>query len=94
MDADTSEVSPARKRRSSRFNPVIVEPSVKPDSVDEYLGIDPGSVVRIGPCQSFPASASSFGTQDALAFSVSEIQSAMPAKKPKPMREVRAELQP
>ncbi len=89
MDADKPEVSLARKQRSSGPDPVTLEPFVKPDSIAEFLGIDPGTVVRfarIGIIPGYPLRVS--GRRTHWRFLLSEIREAMLAKKRKRVRDV------
>jgi hypothetical protein len=95
MDEDTPESSSELKQQASGFDPVTFEPFVKPDSVAEYLGIDPGTVVRfarVGVIPGHPLRVS--GRRTHWRFLLSEIRSAMLAKKPKEVRHARADLQP
>lgn len=95
MNQDTPESSLEPKRQTSGFDQATFEPFVKPDSVAEYLGIDPGTVVRfarVGIIPGHPLRVS--GCRIHWRFLLSEIREAMLAKKPKQVREARAKLQP
>lgn len=90
MDEDAPECSSWRKRRSSGLDSVAVEPFVKPESVAEYLGIDPGTVVRfarLGIIPGHPHRVS--GRRTHWRFLLSEIRKAMLAREPNHVRDVR-----
>jgi hypothetical protein len=90
MDEDTSEPSLERKRRSRGFNSAEIEPFVKSDIVAQYLGIDPGTVVRFaksGLIPGHPLRVS--GRRMHWRFLLSEIREAMLARAPKHVRKAR-----
>jgi len=94
MNKDRSRPSLEHKQEASRMDAGTLEPFVKPESVAEFLGIDPGTVVRfarIGILPGHPLRVS--GRRTHWRFLLSEIREAMLAKKPKDMRNARAEIQ-
>ncbi|HTU41046.1 MAG TPA: helix-turn-helix domain-containing protein [Candidatus Aquilonibacter sp.] len=96
MDADTPEVSLARRRRSSGFDPITeIEPFVKPEFVGEYLGINPATVVRFaksGIIPGHPLRVS--GHRMHWRFLLSEVRRVMLAKEPKLLTHAGTEERP
>ena len=83
------EAAPEQKRRPSGFDSAEIEPFVKSDTVAQYLGIHPETVVRFAKAGTIPAHPLRVsGRRTHWRFLLSEIRVAMLASKPKRIRDV------
>ncbi len=87
MDQEGRDISWRRRRLSSEFDAIGVEPFVRSDLVGQYLRIDAATVVRYAKAGILPGHPLRVsGHRTHWRFLLSEIRRAMLEKEPKPLR--------